>query len=167
MNLLRGSSVFHSLRTVVLLAVLGGASAGCYTFVPSTASLLAPGKPVEFELNDLGRLNLADKIGPEVSRVTGILAQQTGTDYTLRVTQLTYLNGKSSNWIGEVVTVRQDFVKTVFERKFSSGKTTAAVLAGAGLVGGALVASLNASGDKTPGGDTKPPPPGTSYRGDH
>jgi hypothetical protein len=140
---------------------------GCYTFVPSGASYLAGGKPVAIEINDLGRINLSPQIGADVARVAGILEQQTGTEYTVRVNELTYLNGKTAEWIGERVTIRQDFVRGVYERKFSRGKTTAAVLASAGIVAGVIAGkSLTGSGDKLSGGDTKPPPGGgTTSRG--
>jgi hypothetical protein len=138
---------------------------GCYTFVPAPASYITAGQPVSLEINDLGRVNLSPVIGADVARVTGTLVQQGTADYTIRMDEITYLNGKSSRWSGETVTIRQDFVRTVFQRKFSSGKTAAAVLAGAGLVTGAILSkNINGSGDS--GGDTKPPPGGgTASRG--
>ena len=107
----------------------------------------------------MGRVNLTPTIGADVARLTGTLVQQGNADYSLRVDELTYLNGKSSQWSGEAVTIKQDFVRTVFQRKFSSGKTAAAVLAGAGIVAGAMVTkNINGSGDSS--GDTKTPPGG-------
>lgn len=150
----------RSPRMAALAAILGSILAlGCYTFVPSQTSYLTPGQPVSIEINDLGRVNLTPTIGADVARLTGTLVQQGNADYSLRVDELTYLNGKSSQWSGEAVTIKQDFVRTVFQRKFSSGKTAAAVLAGAGIVAGAMVTkNINGSGDSS--GDTKTPPGG-------
>ena len=154
-------------RTVAIATVLCWvATMGCYTFVPSQASNLQPGREMAVELNDLGRLNLNTLIGGDVSQVAGILQQQTGADYTIKVSELTYLNGKTAMWSGEPVTVRQDYVRTFLEKKMSPGKTAAAVLASAGVVGGALIAHTVVGGGNGNGGEGKPvPPPGTGYRG--
>ena len=167
MNPLKHVLISRSLRAVATAAVLGCAGTlGCYTYVPSQASYLQPGREVAVDLNDLGRLNLSTQIGAEVARVSGILQQQTGTDYSIRVSELTYLNGRTAMWSGEPVTIRQDYVRGVLEKKISAGKTAAAVLASAGVVGGAIVAHTLVTGGSGNGGDGKPePPPGTGSRG--
>jgi hypothetical protein len=166
-DLMKDFSVSRQSGTVALAIVLGCAGAlGCYTYVPSQASYLQPGRDVALEINDLGRLNLTPQIGAEVAQIAGILQQQTGTDYTIKVSDLTYLNGKSAMWSGEPVTVRQDFVKGVLEKKMSPRKTAAAVLASAGVVGGAILAHTLVTGGNGSGDGDKPvPPPGTGYRG--
>lgn len=153
-------------RTVAIVAVLGsGCTLGCYTYVPSQASYLQPGREVALDINDLGRVNLNSQIGAEVARIAGILQQQTGTDYTIKVSELTYLNGKTAMWSGEPVTIRNDYVGSVLEKKISPGKTAAAVVASAGVVGGAIAAHTLITGGNG-GGDNKPPPgTGTSSRG--
>jgi len=144
---MKHASVSRWSRTVAAAIVLGSAGVmGCYSYVPSQASYLSPGRDVALQINDLGRLNLAPQIGAEVAQVAGILQQQTGTDYTMKVSELTYLNGKTAQWSGEAVTIRQDFVKAVLEKKMSPGKTAAAVLASAGVVGGAVIAHTLVSG---------------------
>ncbi len=149
----------------ILAAVLcAGGSYGCYTLVPSSASLLAPGKPVALDLNDLGRLNLSPLIGPEVRRLSGVLVAQTNSDFVVRVNEITFLNQRTAEWSGEAVRVRADYVTTVLEEKLSPGRTALAVLGGAGVVGGLLAAKL---GGNTAGsaGSEKVPPGGTSNRG--
>jgi hypothetical protein len=167
MDLRMELSASRQSRTVALAIVLGCAGAlGCYSYVPSQASYLQPGRDVALEINDLGRVNLAPQIGAEVAQVAGILQQQTGADYTIKVSDLTYLNGKSAIWSGEPVTIRQDFVKGVLEKKMSPRKTAAAVLASAGVVGGAIIAhTLVAGGSGSGDGDKPGPPIGTGYRG--
>ncbi|HEY1953697.1 MAG TPA: hypothetical protein VGG76_12910 [Gemmatimonadaceae bacterium] len=160
----------HSLstrsRTVAIATVLcWGGTMGCYSYVPSQASYLEPGREMAVEINDLGRLNINALIGGDVSQIAGILQQQTGTDFTIKVSELTYLNGKSAIWSGEPVTVRQDYVRTVFEKKVSPGKTAAAVLASAGVIGGAVIAHTLVAGGNGNGSEGKPvTPPGTGDR---
>lgn len=157
---------FRALRMSAIAGILGSVvSLGCYTFVPSPTAVLPPGQEAAVEINDLGRVNLTPRIGADVARLTGMLVETTNTDYTLRVTELTYLNGKTSQWSGEPVTIRQEFVRTLFQRKFSSGKTVVAVLTGAGVVAGAIV-TRNINGSSDGGGDSKiPPGGGTASRG--
>jgi hypothetical protein len=148
----------------VLSCLVGLLFTACYQFVPSSRTVFPVGAPVAFELNDVGRVDLGRQIGQEVKEITGDVRSQDATGYTVSVHSLVYLNGKEDQWVGEAVVVKPEFVKSMLERRFSSGRTAAAVLAGAGLVGGVFLANnLNGSGDKTPG-DPKPPPGGTSTR---
>ena len=166
MNPLKQVSISRRLRAVASAAVLSCAGTlGCYTYVPSQASYLQPGREVAIDINDLGRVNLSTQIGAEVARVAGILQQQTGTDYAIRVNELTYLNGRTALWSGESLVIRQDYVRGVFEKKVSPGKTAAAVIASAGVVGGAIAAHTLITGGSG-NSDGKPePPPQTGYRG--
>ena len=150
-----------SRRAAAITAVVLGAgiATGCYVYEPVTASMLAPGKSVAIDLNDLGRLNLAQLIGPEVKRVSGVLVSQTPNEYVLRINQLTFFNQKEAAWSGEAVTIRNDYVSTLYEEKLSSSRTALAVAGGAGAVGALLAAkSLIGNGNST--GDTKTNPPG-------
>src|SRR6266536_847905 len=106
-------------RTAAFAAVVlcAGAASACYVYQPSTSSLLAPGKSIALDLNDLGRLNLANQIGPEVKRIAGVLVSQTNNDYVLRVSQISFFNGRTSEWSGEAVNVRGDYVSGVYEEK--------------------------------------------------
>jgi hypothetical protein len=166
MNPLQHLRFSRSLRAVAIAAVLGCAGTlGCYTYVPARASYLEPGREVALDLNDVGRVNLGTQIGAEVARVAGILQQQTGTDYSIRISEVTYLNGRSAMWSGEPVTIRQDYVRGVLEKKISAGKTAAAVVASAGVVGGAILAHTLVTGGNG-NGDGKPePPPNNGIRG--
>ncbi len=163
---MRKNLPFTVRNTATMLAAVlcAGGSYGCYTYVPSSASVLAPGKPVAFDLNDLARLNLSPVIGPEVRRISGVLVEQTNSDFVVRVNEITFLNGRASEWSGEAVRVRADYVTTVLEEKLSPGRTALAVLGGAGVVGGLLAAKL--AGGTTGGpGNEKTGGTGTSYRG--
>ena len=154
-------------RTAALAAVALCATfaAGCYVYQPATASMIAPGKSIAVDLNDLGRLNLAPLLGPEVKRISGTLVSQSANEYVMRVTQLTFFNSKESQWSGEAVTVRSDYVSTLYEEKLSPSRTAMAVGAAAASVGGLIAAkSLIAGGG--PNTETKPTPPApTTQRG--
>ena len=156
-----------SRRAAAITAVVLGAgiATGCYVYEPVTASMLAPGKSIAIDLNDLGRLNLAPLIGPEVKRVSGSLVSQTPNEYVIRINQLTFFNQKEAAWSGEAVAVRNDYVSTLYEEKLSSSRTALAFAGGAGAVGALLAAKSLISGNGS-GTDTKPPvPPANAQRG--
>jgi hypothetical protein len=140
-------------------ALLSGALNGCYEFVPAQTDVLVPGKPIALEINDQGRVGLGSQIGAEVRRLSGTLVSQSDQDYQMKVTELTFLNDRTSQWSGEQVTVPRQFARTVFEQRLSSGRTLMATAVSAGLiVAGILVSSLSGRGGG--GGDpSKPPPP--------
>src|SRR5437868_8947310 len=124
--------------TAAVLCATG--AAGCYTFEPTMSTMLAPGKSVALDLNDLGRLNLGPQIGQEVRRVQGILVSQSSTGYVVRVNQVDFFNGRSAQWSGEAVNVRNDYVGIVYEEKLSPSRTALAVASGVAGVG-AIVAA--------------------------
>jgi hypothetical protein len=152
--------------TAAAVALNAAFVSGCYAYAPSQTSLLQPGKDVALAINDMGRVNLSTQVGAEVAQLAGILESQTNSEYSLRVSEVTFLNGRTAVWSGEPVKVRQEYVKDVLEKKISPRRTLAAVVAGAGVVGGAIVAHTLVSGGNGNGGEGKPePPPGTGYRG--
>ena len=157
---MRSNWISLTLRTAATAAVVLGAgvATGCYVYEPVTASMIAPGKSIAIDLNDLGRLNLANLIGPEVKRVSGVLVSQSANEYVMRVNQLTFFNQKESQWSGEAVTVRNDYVSTLYQEKLSPSRTALAVGAAAASVG-ALMAARNLVANGNNDGDTKPPPP--------
>ncbi len=156
---IRGAAVF----TAVALSV--GFVTGCYVYEPVTASMLAPGKTIALDLNDLGRLNLASLIGPEVKGVSGVLVAQSSNEYVVRVNQLTFFNKREAQWSGEAVTVRSDYVTALYEERLSSSRTALAVAGGAGVVG-ALLAAKAIAGAGNGSDEAKPTqPPVTTSRG--
>src|SRR5207237_3146503 len=109
---LRWNSLTRRMAVATAAILSGNIATGCYVYEPVTSSMVAPGKTIAVDLNDLGRLNLASLIGPEVKRVSGVLVSQSNSEYVIRVNQLTFFNGKESDWSGEAVTVRNDYVRT-------------------------------------------------------
>jgi hypothetical protein len=148
-------------RTVAMMAalLLSGALNGCYEFVPAQTDVMAPGKPIALEINDQGRVGLGSVIGAEVRRLSGTLISESDQEFDMRVTELTFLNDRTSQWSGEQVRVPKQYARTVFEQRLSAGKTVVAALVSAGLIlGGILSSSLSGRGGND-GSVGKPPPP--------
>lgn len=151
-----------ALSAAILLSITLDA---CYEFVPAESDVLVPGKPIAVEINDQGRVGLGTLIGPEVRRLSGTLVSQSDQDYQMRVTELTFLNDRSSEWSGEPVTIPRQFARTVYEQKLDHGRTVVATLVSGGLVvGGILASSLSGRGGSDEGSSKPPPPPPNSQR---
>jgi hypothetical protein len=132
--------------------------AGCYNLTPIAALQPAPGTKLSLVLNDEGRTNTAQQIGPYTMRIEGELVQASESNYVLAVTDVVDIRGAHSKWTGETVPLPRSYVMTTYEKKFSTPKT--ALLIGtvaAGFV--ALVASFNLFGFGGSGSDNGGPPP--------
>jgi hypothetical protein len=99
-------------------------------------------------------------VGPGALRIEGTLVDRTDSLLVLRVSEVDYLEGRTTKWSGETVRVPRDYVGTVGERNFSRGRTWLAVGAAAALTAAAVTGLVLAVGGQD-GGDTRlPPPPG-------
>jgi hypothetical protein len=110
---------------------------------------------VELELNDQGRVAMGERLGPEVAKVDGTLVGATADEYTIHIDRVQYLDGTTSSWGGESVVLRQQDVKGILERRFSKGRTLAAIASGAAAVG-AFIATRSLIGGGTGSKPTKP-----------
>lgn len=119
---------------------------GCYSFVPlSTAASPEPGQQIQIELNDAGRVGMVNALGPEVAKVEGALESASDSQVVIKVAQVWGEYGGASRWEGEQVAFKQEYIRTVRERRFSTTRT--AILAasvGAGVV--AFIATRNLLG---------------------
>ncbi len=139
--------------------VLAGVSplAGCYTTRP-VMTAPAPGTTVLLDVNDIGRVQLGDRLGPSVSRIEGIVQSRSDTSYVLQISSVQYLNGQTNKWSNEPFIVPASLVSSAQVREFSRSRTTA--------VGVGIIAALVAVFAKTNffglgGGTSDPiPPPG-------
>jgi hypothetical protein len=148
------SLIGRLLVAVVVLPLL----AGCYTMLPLSTMQPAPGTKMTLLLNDEGRMNTAQQVGPYTMRIDGQLVQATESNYVLAVTDVVDIRGAHSKWTGETVPLPRSYVMTTYERKFSTPKTV--VLVGAVTAGFlALVASFNlfGFGGSSSEGGGKPP----------
>lgn len=138
---------------VVVLPVL----AGCYTLVPVASVQPAPGTKMRVLLNDEGRINTAQQVGPYTMSIDGQLVQASESNYVLAVTDVVDIRGAHSKWTGETVPLPKRYVMTTYERRFSTPKTVLVLGAvTAGFV--ALVASFNLFGFGGSSGDGGTPP---------
>ena len=161
----RRCSTILRAAVVTTVALSLGSVTGCYVYEPVTASMVAPGTAVAIDLNEMGRLNLASLIGPEVRRVSGMLVSESSNEYVVRVNQLTFLNQRESQWGGEALTVRSDYVSALYAERLSASRTALAFAGGAGAVG-ALLAAKSLLGNGGGSNDPKPPqPPNPASRG--
>ena len=144
-------------RARQLCAVLSGAfllpmATGCYTYRAAPDGTLPLGETVALGITDRGRVGLGEQVGPGVLRIRGELVGVTDSTYTLRVRSVEQLNGRTTKWGGEQVTVSRDYVGTAAEQRYSRARTVLAIggLA-AGIALAAVAISLNTSGNG--GGD--------------
>lgn len=139
------------------LALTASVVGGCYAQTPLT-SLPAPGMRVLAELNDVGRVGMAPQVGPNITRIEGLLdSTSTDTAYVVHVLYVSFIDGTEAKWSGEPVTLRPAYVGTLYERHLSRGRT--AVLAG-GLAVGATVFLVTHGLGLLGGAGSEAPPPG-------
>ena len=129
---------------------------GCYTLQPTGGVVPATGTEVAFDISDAGRIALGGSMGPEIAQIEGRLVSKDG-DYDVAVTAVRLLRGGEQVWKGERVRIKPEFVTTVYEKKFSKGRSIA--LGAIGLGAAAAIASqgILGGGQQDPGkspGDT-------------
>jgi hypothetical protein len=138
---------------LVLVALISPAAMACFQYVPVETSSSPLGERVAVDLTDRGRASLAERLGPGVTRIEGVLTKDDGTDYTMSVWSIEQIGGLSSKWSGESVRFNRDYVGSVTEKKLSRVRTTVALsAAGVGLL--LFAKSQNLLGRGTV--DTKP-----------
>lgn len=135
-----------------------GALTGCYSLRPVTTPLLER-SDVAFDINDAGRVALGEQVGPEVAQLEGRLLDTENGDYLLSVRTVRFLRGGEQIWSGERVRVSQDHVRTVYERRFSPGRTAAmAAVTVGGVVAFLATRNLLGVGREPPNPDPDPDP---------
>ncbi len=144
---------------LILLPLL----AGCYVNRPY-AELRpepAPGTRLVIELTDAGRVALAPQMGTGVDRVEGALVQRSDSLYVLGVAKVFGLYGTLQKWEGEQIGFPTTYVRRLYERRFSLGRTVA--LAGGAAVGVvALLLSTSLAGGGNDSGPGPNGPPGNN-----
>jgi hypothetical protein len=148
------------MRRVPLGLLLLPLLAGCYVNRP-VAELRpepAPGTRLVIELTDPGRVAMAPQIGPDISRVEGSLLQRSDSQYVLGVAKVYGLYGTLQKWEGEQMAFPTAYVRRLFERRLSVGRTVAlAGGAAVGFVAFVLSTSLLGNGNDNGPGPTGPP----------
>jgi hypothetical protein len=145
--------------------LLGGlmvAALGCYTYVPITTDVPPAGERVALHITDRGRVELADRLGPGVVRMEGMIARSDSTELVVNLHRIGQIGSGTSRWSGEAVRVDRSYVGGVELRRLSRGRT--ALVAGAVTAGVvAFIASRGIFGafDRTEE-PTPPPEPGST-----
>jgi hypothetical protein len=108
---------------------------------------------VQLVLNDAGRAAISSKLGSAVDKVEGLLTAQNADSYTLAVSEVFQLDGRSSKWNGESVTLSKDWTVGYQIHRFSQTKT---IILAAAIVAAAVVflvsAGLSGSGGSSDDG---------------
>lgn len=133
---------------------------GCYVNQPlvDATPAPAPGTRLVLELTDAGRIAMGPVLGLDVARLEGALVERSDSQYVLGVTNVVNLWGVPSRWEGERIAVSAGYVRRMFARRISPGRTAVAVAAGtAGFV--AFVLTRDLLGFGTASDSNKPPAP--------
>jgi hypothetical protein len=129
--------------------------AGCYTLEPATAPVPAlVGTQVAFDINDAGRVALGGSMGPEIGQVEGRLVAKDSTDYLIAVSTVRLLRGGEQVWRGEEIRIKSEYVSSVYERRYSRGRSIALSAIGAGLAAAIATRGIIGGGQDDP---RKPP----------
>jgi hypothetical protein len=116
---------------------------GCYTYAPvDTAASPPVGTRLAFEVTDLGRVALSDRLGSGVRRIEGTLIANDSAQYVMNVWRVAQLNGEISPWSGERVGIEHRLVGGILERRISRSRTYLA----AGVATAAIVLFANSQG---------------------
>lgn len=152
-----GSRSLRAVAKACVVAAVTMVGSACYMYQPIVAPAM-PGTRVSVELNDVGRKVLADSLGGFVDRVEGTVQTATDTLLVLRVASVEFLNGQTSRWTNEAVSIPREAIRDVLERRFSRGRTT---LVSAGVLGAiaAFVTSRSLLGGGHEPRPGQPPPP--------
>ena len=111
--------------TPAILLLMAGA--GCYVNQPLAAAP-EPGTNVLLELNDRGRVALADSVGESATQIEGALVSRRDSVFVVRVRAVEYVNGQRQRWTGEPLSIREEHLRDVHARRMSRSRT--AVVAG-------------------------------------
>ncbi len=129
---------------------------GCYTLEPTGSTVPQPGSTIGLDINDAGRVALGGSMGPEIRQVEGRLVERDSSEYVVGVTALHLLDGGEQVWHGETVHIKSAYVSSVYQRKFSAGRSALLAAAGVGAVAAIATRSLSGLGTGDQGSGRTP-----------
>jgi hypothetical protein len=86
-------------------------------------------------------------MGPEISQIEGQLLGKDGGEYLVAVSAIKLVRGGEQSWSGEKVHIKSEYVSSVYERRFSTGRSLALGAVGAGAIAFFVTRSIVGSGD--------------------
>ncbi|MBL0937343.1 MAG: hypothetical protein IBJ03_00500 [Gemmatimonadaceae bacterium] len=120
-------------RLLILLTAVS--TSACYSYVP-VATAPAPGTEVALLVSDRGRVELGERVGPEMDQLRGTLVSSSESAVTLRMREAVSLRRVSTTWTGESLTVSPSLLAGVRVKQLDRGRSllmaggvTAAVIA--------------------------------------
>lgn len=142
--------------TALPLAILPWLTSGCYTYADLRGDPAA-GTRVVLDVSDMGRVALGPRLGTSLATIEGDLVQRTDSTYVIRMQQVRTLDGVTTHWDGETVSVRDEYIVDVGRREFSRSRTAFAAV-GFLVAVGAIIAGQSLTGAGS--GDDRPGPGG-------
>lgn len=147
------------MRGAMAVVLLLPPVSGCYTYTRVGGEQAPVGVPVDVTITDAGRVGLKGSLGPGVVGVRGTMAARTDSEYVLSVREVRAIGGSATQWMGDTVSIRRDYVATFAERRFSRRRTLVAVGAVTAAVALFAARSLNVGGGDHGGTGKLPPDP--------
>ena len=130
--------------------------AGCYRYVPVTATGPVAGTEIAVGINDQGRVALAGQVGPGAHRLRGRLTQATDSLFVISLTSVEYLGAPvAARWAGEALSVSRQYVSDIGERRLS--RTRSWLTAGVVVALAVAVSTIAIVGFGNDGGSDRPP----------
>ena len=127
------------------LIAAGQALQGCYVYVPLQSPTPAVGEAVQLQINDRGRVELGERLGPGVRSVSGRVTGVVEDQLALNVSSVRYVSGENSVWTGEAMRFSRSYVSFGEVRQLSKGRTwTVAGIATVAVVGFIATRGLSA-----------------------
>lgn len=144
--------------TIFLLAAVGG----CYRYVPTPHTSLAPGAYVAVDLTSRGSANAAPRIGDNVASLEGTVSATDGSGGITLALAAVKRRGENlaSTWGGESIRLSGDDIAEIKGRQLSRGRTIVASTALGAASVGFIIGIAKATGlvGGTSGGKPIPPP---------
>jgi hypothetical protein len=146
---------------VALVAAWSFAVQGCYESLPLQQGPAPTVERVELVLNDQGRAALAERLGPMVGKVEGHVLSQDDGSYTIAVYHVRQLNGNSTTWNGEQVSVRREHTLGFQVRQLN--RTRTAIAAGVATLATVVIffgkeLGIGGGGVEEPSSEPEAPP---------
>lgn len=148
----------------MLLAAMLPSLHACYEYAPLATSTVPVGETVALQINDQGRVGLAERFGPGLTEIVGRVVSQQPNEIALNVYQVSQVSGESSHWSGEMTHLDRSYIGSIKGRQVSASRTTVLAVGGAAVLYYLIVNRNLIGGFSGPTGDPASGPPPVSIR---